>query len=168
MTLGRILAAELAHEAVATRKLLERLPADKKDWKPHPKSMSLGQLAAHVAEVPSWIAPTLQTTEMDFNPPDGRKWEGTAFESVAQVLAVLDKGVAEAKIALEAVSDADLSVVWTMKDAGKAIFAQPRSGCLRGMILNHWYHHRGQLTVYARELGVPLPATYGPSADEKN
>ena len=167
-TLGQILAAELAFEAVATRKLLERLPADKKDWKPHPKSMSLGTLAAHVAEVPSWIAPTLTTTEMDMNPLDGKKWEGLQFESPAQIVAAFDKGVAEAKAALEKVSDTDLAVVWTMKSAGKPVFAQPRMGCLRGMILNHLYHHRGQLTVYARINDVPLPATYGPSADEQS
>lgn len=168
MSLGKTLAEELSWEAVSTRKLLERVPADKKDWKPHPKSMSFGQLAAHVAEVPSWIAPTLATTEMDFNPPSGKKWEGLKFESTAQILAAFDKGVAEAKAALEKATDADLDVIWTMKDAGKTVMGMPRAQCLRSMVLSHLYHHRGQLTVYARINGIPLPAVYGPSADEKS
>lgn len=153
--------AELDQEAGATRKLLERAPADKLEWRPHPRSMSLGQLAMHIATIPGRIAGMANVDLFDFagiNPP--------ALGTTTEILSALETGLAEARTILGSMDDARLMAVWTARKDGKTMMALPRIAVLRTLMLNHWYHHRGQLTVYLRMLEVPVPSVYGPSADE--
>lgn len=152
---------ELEQEAKTTRRVLERVPADKLAWKPHPKSMSLGQLALHVAGSPGNVAQLLAANR-DQPPSFGQPEAKTCDE----VLAAHDASVASATAALKGWDDGKLMETWSMSAGGKTMMAMPRVGMVRAIMLNHWYHHRGQLTVYLRLLGVPLPSVYGPSADE--
>lgn len=153
---------EFDHEMTTTRKLLERVPEDRLDWKPHQKSYTLGQLAQHVATIPMWGAMTLTQTELDLGgaapPPQMR--------TRAELLAAFDQNAANARSALSGKTDGELLVPWTLKNGGQTIFSMPRAGVLRGFVLSHLIHHRGQLSVYLRMQDVPLPSIYGPSADE--
>jgi len=152
---------ELEQEAETTRRVLERVPGDQLAWKPHAKSMSLGQLALHVAMVPGMVAtiaaqPEVQAPEFS-HPTAG---------STAELIPALNASVAKAKEVLGGLDDAALGATWRMKRGEQEVLAIPRGALLRSIMLNHWYHHRGQLSVYLRELDVPLPSIYGPSADE--
>ncbi len=154
---------ELEREAAGTRRLLERIPEDKLDWMPHPKSMPLRKLALHIALIPERITSMLahdsvEMTTLQFDTPPS--------ETVADILAALEKSVAAAKARLAATDDGRAEAVWTMYREGQVFRSMPRIAFARTVLLNHWYHHRGQLTVYLRMLDVPLPATYGSSADE--
>ena len=152
---------ELTGEARTTRRLLERLPEDRFDWKPHAKSMTLGQLSMHIAGLPLGIAMLVErlSVEAPVVPlPSPR--------SRAEVLEALDRSVEEATRRLAAWSDEDLDAEWTLTGGGAPILTMPRGDLLRALMFNHVYHHRGQLTVYLRLLDVPLPPTYGPTADE--
>jgi uncharacterized damage-inducible protein DinB len=162
MAISEALLPEYDHEMSVTRKLLERVPEDKFEWKPHPKSMSLIALATHVATIPSWGAPTLNLPELDLGgaPPN------TAPASRAGLLERFDKNVAETRAALVGKTDAEMMVVWSLKNNGQKIFTMPRAGVWRGFVMNHHIHHRAQLSVYLRLNDVPVPAMYGPSADE--
>lgn len=163
MTHGEQLALELEVEAAGTRKLLERLPDDKFGWQPHEKSMTLGRLAAHLAEMAIWTVPTV---ELDvFDPGDFTPWQS---DSRADMLRKHDGTIAQAAACLRKANDGIWQQTWTFKTDGKTIFSMPRAAVMRTLILNHLIHHRGQLTVYLRLLNVPLPAIYGPSADEQN
>jgi uncharacterized damage-inducible protein DinB len=155
---------EFDHETGTTRRLLERVPEDKLGWKPHQKSMTLGRLAMHLAEMPQWGEMTLKNTEVDFDPASYKPRETKSRE---ELLSVFDQSVAATRKVLEQVSYAELMVVWTMKMNGKPVFSQPRLGVIRTMVMNHMIHHRGQLSVYLRENEVPIPSIYGPSADEQ-
>jgi uncharacterized damage-inducible protein DinB len=152
---------ELEQEAKTTRRVLERLPEAKFSWRPHAKSMSLGQLGLHVAQTPGQVA-KLAKANME-NPPQFQQAEAA---STQELLSALDASVAEAKAALSGWDDAKMMETWSMSAGGKTIMAMPRVGLLRAIMLNHWYHHRGQLVVYLRLLDVPVPSVYGPSADE--
>ncbi len=154
---------ELQHEAVSTRKLFERLPVDKRDWTPHPKSFALGKLATHVAQLVGWISVTCQTTELDMSQP----FPPPAWASNAELVAFFDAQVAQAVKALGATSDADMMVPWTLKMGDKVFFSMPRIQVIRSMAFNHFVHHRGQLSLYLRMNDVPLPNMYGPTADEQ-
>lgn len=156
-----MLLGELAHEAVATRKVLERVPADKLDWRPHPKSMSLGQLSLHIAVLPGNIA-RLAMQDMS----EAVRVPLPPATSTGEVLSALEASLKSANETLHGMSDEKLNSTWRMQANGKELLAIPRAALLRSIMLNHWYHHRGQLTVYLRELGVPLPSVYGPTADE--
>lgn len=161
MTLAQLLAPEFEQEAAITRRLLERIPTDKLAWTPHPKSMTLGKLAGHIAEIPSWINGTLEFTELDmagYVSPDPK--------DTAEILAAFDAAVAAGSPALAAVADADLAVEWTLKMGDMTIFALPRLAVIRTWVINHMVHHRAQLGVYLRLLDVPVPGIYGPSADD--
>ena len=153
---------EFDHEMAVTRKLLERVPEDKFDWKPHPKSMSLVELATHVATIPAWGAPTLNQAELDLGglPPN------TAPASRSDLLARFDTHVAETRAALVGRTDAEMMEVWSLKHNGQKIFTMPRAAVWRAFVLNHHVHHRGQLSVYLRLNDVSVPGMYGPSADE--
>lgn len=166
MTIGQSLLPEFDQEMQSTRKTLERVPDDKWGWKPHEKSGTLGWLACHVGTVPEWIAMTIKTQELDYAPVDGPSYEPPKIENRQQLLAAFDKAAAEARQALSSVSDEEISKNWKLLAGGQEVFTLPRIACIRGMCLNHLYHHRGQLTVYFRLLGVPVPGLYGPSADE--
>jgi uncharacterized damage-inducible protein DinB len=166
MTIGQSLLPEFDQEMQNTRKTLERVPDDKWDWKPHEKSGTVGWLAGHVGTIPDWIAMTINTESLDYAPIDGPAWEAPKITNRKELLAAFDKAAAEARAALSTVSDEDLMKGWTLLAGGQTIFTMPRVACIRGMCLNHLYHHRAQLTVYFRLLGVPVPGLYGPSADE--
>src|SRR5712692_6118914 len=167
MTIGQSILPEFDQEMQNTRKTLERVPDDRWSWKPHEKAGTVGWLAGHVATVPEWITMTLKTEELDYAPVGGPAYSPPKLENRAQILATFDKASAEARAALAAVSDQDIVKNWTLLAGGQTIFAMPRIAVLRGMCLNHLYHHRGQLTVYYRILGVPVPSLYGPSGDEQ-
>jgi len=153
---------EYDHEMTTTRKLLERVPEDKLAWKPHPKSFSLGQLAAHVATIPTWGEMTITKPEIDLGgaPPPG------APPSKAELLASFDKNSSATRSALTGTNDAALMAPWSLKRDGHTIFSMPKAVVWRSFVLNHLVHHRGQLSVYLRLLDVPIPSMYGPSADE--
>jgi uncharacterized damage-inducible protein DinB len=154
---------EFDHEMATTRTVLERLPEDKFDWKPHAKSFSLGALATHVALLPTWATETLLRAAIDLDP---NQPPHSAIPSRGDLLAAFDRNVAAARAALAGKTDAELRAVWSLKRAGRTLFTMPKDAVLRSWVLNHVVHHRGQLTVYLRLLDVPVPSIYGPSADE--
>jgi uncharacterized damage-inducible protein DinB len=157
------LIAELKQEAATTRTCLERIPADKFDWKPHEKSMTMKTLAVHVAEMFGWTPPTLLQPELDFSKMDYKPAEP---KDAAELVELLDKNVAEALDALEKTSDEAYGEPWSLRNGETIYFTMPRAAVMRGMVINHIVHHRGQLTVYLRLNDIPVPSIYGPSADE--
>ncbi len=154
---------ELQQETATTKRVLERVPADKLAWKPHPKSMSLGQLAMHVATIPGGISKLAQVDEFEVNPAN---FNQPGPKDAAEILSALDASVKEAHEYLGAVSESAALGNWRATANGKEVMAMSRAAMLRALMLNHWYHHRGQLSVYLRLLEVPVPVIYGPSADE--
>ena len=163
MRLADSLLQELEMEAATTRRVLERVPDGKMDWKPAPKSRTLGQLALHIATNPGSVASLASmnpATLPNFGAPE------PAATSAAQLLTTLDQSVAQARSILGGMDDVALMEQWRLTAGGNEVMAMPRIAVLRSIMLNHWYHHRGQLSVYLRELDVPLPSIYGPSADE--
>ena len=162
MQINELLIREFDQEMASTQKTLERVPADKWNWKPQEKSGSLGWMAAHVATLPGFTTATIQTHELDVVNAKIPK-----VEKQADLLPTLAKSSQEARAALAGVTDEQLQQMWTLKHNGNVIFSMPRYDVLRGMCFNHLVHHRGQLTMYLRQLNVPVPGLYGPSADEK-
>lgn len=154
---------EIAQEAATTRRVLERIPFDKLAWKPHPKSMALGQLAMHVATIPGGISKMAQMDNFELNPAN---FAPPVPKSKEEILAALDASIETAQQYLGSVSESSAVGTWRLMYNGKELMAMPRVGMLRAIMLNHWYHHRGQLSVYLRLLEVPVPTIYGPSADE--
>lgn len=161
MSIAQALLQELDQEAATTRRVLERVPTGQLGWKPHPKSMSLGQLALHIASTPGAIAQLVQETPREL--PAFSQAEATSTD---EILSALDRSLAEARRLLPTYDDAKMGEIWQLVKGGQPLMSVPRAGVLRMIMLNHWYHHRGQLSVYLRELNVPLPSIYGPSADE--
>jgi uncharacterized damage-inducible protein DinB len=157
---------EFEHEMSNTRKTLERVPDDKFSWKPHEKSMSLGGLATHLANIPSWTKETLARTELDISPPGEPEQRLEEKKSSAELLEAFDQNVSSARAALEAATDEEWQEKWSLLMGGKTIFTLPRTAVMRGFVMNHLIHHRAQLGVYLRLLDVPVPSIYGPSADE--
>jgi len=155
--------AELAQEAAVTRRLLELVPPDKLAWKPHRKSMSLGQLALHVASLPGATSGMLDRDRFNADQAD---FTPATPAAAGELLPTLDGAVALAKERVDSWDDAKAGAPWFLFRKGEAILSDPRIAVARRLMLNHWYHHRGQLTVYLRLLDVPLPATYGRSADD--
>jgi uncharacterized damage-inducible protein DinB len=155
--------AEFREEAATTKRVLERVPKEKLGWKPHPKSMSLGQLAWHVAKVPGDLARITQQDSFDvsqgtFVPPQPK--------NIDEILAAYEESVRDAVKCLEEMTDERARGNWRLMHKDRQLLNAPRIGILRSIMLNHWYHHRGQLSVYLRLLDVPVPVIYGPSADE--
>jgi uncharacterized damage-inducible protein DinB len=163
MPIADVLLPEFDHEIATTRKLLERVPNDKFDWKPHDKSMSLGQLATHVATLPSWGQMTMGQSEFDLSSPVDRPEP----KNQSELLAAFDTITAQTRAAIAGKADAEFMAPWTLKHTGKTVFTMPKAAVLRSFVLNHLIHHRGQLSVYLRLNDVPLPSIYGPSADER-
>lgn len=161
MALADALIQELEQEAQTTKRVLERVPDDKLGWKPHAKSMSLGQLALHVAETPATVA---EIALKDSVPVPG--FEQASAASAADLVPALERSVAKARQIVGGIDDAAMMATWKVTKDGQEVMAVPRVGLLRSIMLNHWYHHRGQLSVYLRLLDVPVPSIYGPSADE--
>jgi uncharacterized damage-inducible protein DinB len=153
--------AEFDTEMAVTRRVLERVPTDKGAWKPHAKSFALGHLAQLVSSMPGWITQTLRDTSIDL-----AKGSGYSLEPTTTLVAGFDKGVREARAALESVVGSALDVSWSLKRGDQVLMTMPRGEVTR-QHLNHLIHHRGQLTVYLRLLDVPVPSIYGPTADEK-
>ena len=156
------LLAELEQEAQTTRRQLERIPQEHLTWRPHPKSMSLGQLALHVATVPGNVA-EIAAVDVVPTPPTFHQPEAA---TAAELVPTLNESVAKAKRALGGFDDAKMGATWRLQNNGKDVMSMPRVAVVRAIMLNHWYHHRGQLQVYLRLLNVPVPSVYGPTADE--
>lgn len=163
MTMSQALLPEFDHEMKLTRKALERVPDDKFDWKPHAKSMSMGRLAGHLAELPAFGTAIITTDGMNF---DKGEYKPAVVANRAEVLALFDKNVAAAREAIAGATDDHLRQPWHLIYQEKKLFEAPRAAALRGMAMNHIVHHRGQLSVYLRLNDVPVPSIYGPSADE--
>lgn len=153
---------ELEQEAQTTRRVLERVPDDKLDWRPHPKARTLGELALHIATVPGGVA-ELVGTQSTVQAP---QFSEPKPKSASELIPTLDESIAKAKKLLGGMDDAALMETWRMMKGERELLAVPRVAMLRSIMLNHWYHHRGQLSVYLRELDVAIPSIYGPSADE--
>ncbi|HEX4955155.1 MAG TPA: DinB family protein [Thermoanaerobaculia bacterium] len=167
MSISQTLLPEIDHEMAKTRKTLERLPEDKVDFVPHDKSMPLGKLALHIAEMVGWGADTMLCTEYNMNPPDGPAYQPPAFEGREALLATFEANLARFRAEVEKAPDAAWGEMWSLKSGDMTYFTMPRAAVIRDMILNHIIHHRAQLGVYYRLVGVPVPALYGPSADEQ-
>jgi uncharacterized damage-inducible protein DinB len=156
------LLAELEQEADTTRRVLERIPQAHLSWRPHPKSMSLGQLALHVATVPGSVAEAAARDVL----PEPPAFVHPEAAAVSELVPSLTESVAKAKRALGGFDDASMNATWRLQSGGKDILAMPRAAFVRAIMLNHWYHHRGQLLVYLRLLNQSVPSVYGPTADE--
>lgn len=161
MSITQAMLQEFESEAATTRRVLERVPADKLNWKPHPKSMSLGVLALHVAASPGTIIGWCAEDETHF-----KGEPSPAPTSTAEILAAHDASVKRVKETLPQIGDEGLNRMWTAKAGGQTLMTMPKTALARTIVMNHWVHHRGQLSVYLRLLDVPVPSIYGPSADE--
>ena len=167
MSIAQSLMPEFDQEMAGARKVLERVPEDKLEWKPDPKSMSMGRLAQHVAELAGWGKETMTKTELDLDP------EGKGFKppppptSRQELLDLLDKNVAASRPVIAGASDSDFMTPWSLLITKRVMMTMPRIAVMRNFVMNHMIHHRAQLTVYLRLTGVPVPGLYGPSADEK-
>ncbi len=160
---SQALVNELEREAVSTRRLLERVPADQLDWQPHPKSMTLGQLAFHLANIPGNIS---KMGRLDAFDAATANFTPASPPSADALLPALDSSLAEARSFLDGLNEESSDAPWRLTVGEREMFTIPRSEVVRTLMLNHWYHHRGQLAVYLRLLDVPVPAVYGRSADE--
>jgi len=158
--------AELEHESATTRRLLERVPEEKMGWKPHEKSMTLSRLSGHIAELPGWSKTILADDEFHMDRESRHGYRAHRPETTAELLRVHDENVAGYRAAAEGVSDEHLRGRWKMYAGGKVLLDMTRTVALRSFVMNHLIHHRGQLSVYLRLLGVPLPPIYGPTADD--
>jgi uncharacterized damage-inducible protein DinB len=156
------LLAELEHEAVATARVLERVPQEHLSWRPHARSMSLGQLALHVATIPGNVAELVSVDTI----PDVPQFIQAEAATAAELVPTLTASVARARQVLGGFDDTRMGATWRLMTGGQEIMAMPRAAVARMIMLNHWYHHRGQLLVYLRMHDVPLPSVYGPTADE--
>lgn len=163
MAINDGLLGELDYEMISTRKVLERIPADKFDWKPHEKSMTMGELANHLVEMFSWYKITLETDELDL----AAGYEQPKATSAEDLTAIFDKNAAEAKESLQKSSPEVFSELWTLRSGEHVIFTMPKMANLRTFVGNHIVHHRAQLALYLRLNDIPVPSIYGPSADEK-
>jgi len=166
MALNEALLAEFEHEMANTRKILERVPDDKFDWKPHAKSMPVRQLALHLALFPSWTTEIFDRTSLDIAPPGQPPYQPPVVNSRKELLEIFDRDLAKARKGLEGAGDRQLLENWTLLAGGKTIFTMPRMAALRSMVMNHMIHHRAQFGVYLRLNDIPVPGLYGPSADE--
>lgn len=166
MALRDGLLAQFDHEMVGTRNTLERVPEGKPDWAPHPKSMKMGRLAGHLAELPGWTVETITRDSLDIHPANGPQFQPLVMTSRAQLLEAFDKNAAAARAALAGASDENLLGSWALLAGGQQIFSMPRLAVLRSFVLSHIIHHRAQLGVYLRMNDVQVPSLYGPSADE--
>lgn len=161
MPIADTLLQELEQESAATRRVLERVPDAHLAWRPHPKSFSLGELAMHVAQIPGSVA--MLSTKSPVAPPEFKQ---QSAKRSADLVPAMDESISMARSAIGGYSDAQMMDTWRLVAGDREILAMPRAVFLRSIMLNHWYHHRGQLLVYLRQLNVPVPSVYGPTADE--
>lgn len=168
MTIGEGMLLEYDPEMATTRRVLERVPFDKADWKPHQKSFTMAQLAGHIRDMAGWAGVTVQSDSLDLEPPGGPAFEPPPPPaSKEELLESFDKAVAQGREAIAGATDQAMAQPWSLLRGGQAMFTMPRVAVLRAMILSHMIHHRGQLSVYLRMNDVPVPSIYGPSADEQ-
>ena len=164
MALKDAFIAELKHETALTKKILERVPIDQKDWKPHEKSMSIGRLATHIAETIAWVSTIRNIDDFDFMAKPFKFHVAGSQEELLQIFQTnLDNAIAD----LSAMTDEDFEKIWTVRRGEQVVYQLPKKIAVRGWAFNHQFHHRGQLSVYLRLLNVPVPGMYGPSADER-
>jgi uncharacterized damage-inducible protein DinB len=163
MAIKDALLPEFDHEMAVARKVIERVDANQLGWQPHEKSMTLGRLATHIAEIPMWGVTILG--EPEFNMVSG-SYTPTKCDTVAEILALFDAQTTKIRALLDTKTDAELMSIWAFKQDGKELFAMPRAAAWRSWVMNHLIHHRGQLSVYLRQTGSKVPSIYGPSADE--
>lgn len=166
MSIAQNMLGEFDNEMANTRKTLERVPEDKLNYAPDPKSMKLGRLAGHIAEMVGWGVLTLSADHFDLDPDGTGSFKAFAATSREQLLAEFDKNAKEARAALEKATDPEMLAEWKLQAHGNTLMAMPRVAVIRVMVMNHIIHHRAQLCVYYRLNGIPVPALYGPSADE--
>ena len=166
MSIGKSLLPEFEHEMANTRKTLERVPDSRFEYKPHAKSPTMGWLAGHLANLPSWIIITFDRDELDVAPKEGEAMKLPVPKNTREVLEIFDKNVAAAKEKLSSASDDAFMQPWSLKARGEVKFTMPKVAVVRGFVLNHIIHHRAQLGVYLRLNDLPVPSIYGPSADE--
>jgi len=166
MAIKDVLLPEYDHEMATARKLLERVPMTDAQWKPHEKSMSLGQLATHLVEIPGWGGSIIGSSSVDLaaNP----EFEHPTFHTNEALLSAFDRNVSTTRDLIASRSDAEMMETWTLKHGDKVLMSLPKAGVLRSFLMNHLIHHRGQLSVYIRLKNIPVPSIYGPSADEQS
>lgn len=164
MAINQAFLGELQHENNTTKRLFERIPDEKLAWKPHDKSWTMGELASHIAEMGQWIQTTITQPELDFATGQYQPFKGQSMEEITKKH---DENMAEAMKTIQGASDEVMMTPWKMRNGEQVILDMPRAAVLRGTILNHLYHHRGQLSVYMRMNDIPLPPMYGPTADEQ-
>ena len=165
MKMTEFLLAELDREVERSRRALEQVPEGKYDWKPHEKSMIFGYLANMVATIPSWVAMEINQDELDVAPASGGKIEQKRMDTSDELLKALDKAAADARLAFAKTTDEHLMTNWRLLARGQVAMEAPRHVMIQDTI-NHWSHHRGQMTVYLRLMGAKVPSIYGPSADD--
>lgn len=168
MSQSQSLLPEFDHEMSNTRRTLERIPDDKLTWKAHPKSNTIGWVGMHLAEIPGWVDAVLSQDSMDVAPVGGQPYRTPTATSRQDILDRFDKNVAAARAAIAAASDERFMQPWSLLMGGKALFTMPRAAVLRSFVLSHSIHHRAHLCVYLRLNDIPVPALYGPSADEQS
>jgi uncharacterized damage-inducible protein DinB len=166
MRIADLLLPEYDAEMAITRRVLERVPDDRGEWKPHPKAFPMAHLAQLVSMLPDWVVKTMEQTELDIAPKDGPR-TGYTIEKTATLLAAFDKNAKAGRASLAKAKDEDFQVPWTLKAAGNAVLTQPRYMIVRQMVLNHLVHHRAQLGIYLRLTDQKVPQMYGPTADER-
>ena len=164
MSYAETVLPEFDQEMANTRKVLERIPDDKLDWQPHPKSHTIGWNAIHIAEIPNWLVMVLNTPSLDIAPVGGEAYTAPKVTNRAEILDLFDRNVAAARKAITEATD--VTSPWSLLASGNTIFTMPRSAVIRSMVLNHLIHHRSHLIVYLRLNDVPVPGMYGPSGDE--
>ncbi|HEY7327666.1 MAG TPA: DinB family protein [Gemmataceae bacterium] len=157
---------EFEREMANTRKVLERVPENKMDWKAHQKSNTIGWNANHLVEIPGWVEGMLTQPSWDFAPATGEPYQSPDVKTRRELLEVFDRNVASAHKAIAAVKDEDMMQPWSLLQTGKTLFTMPRAAVIRGFVLNHLIHHRAILCVYLRMNDIPVPGMYGPSGDE--
>jgi uncharacterized damage-inducible protein DinB len=168
MKISDALLPEFDQEMASTRKTLERVPEDKFDWRPHPKSFTMIALATHIANMVGWTVNIMAEDSFDVAPPGAPPYKEEPVASKKELLERFDKAVGAARAAIAGASDEHLMATWALLQGGKTMFTMPRIVCLRSFIMSHTIHHRAQLGVYLRLNDIPVPAIYGPSADEQS
>lgn len=163
MTISQMLLPEFDQEMTNTRALLECVPEDKFAWKPHEKSMTMGRLASHVAEMPTWAVYTISQDKLELTP----EMKPFSASTKKELIDAFSANIASARKAIAGASDEDLGKTWSLIYGGKPVMTMPRAAVLRTMVMSHIIHHRGQLSVYLRLNNIPIPGMYGPSADAR-
>jgi uncharacterized damage-inducible protein DinB len=166
MSYAETVLPEFDQEMANTRKVIERIPDDKLDWQPHPKSHTIGWNANHLANLPDWVVHTLAKPSLDIAPVGGEPYQLPKLTTKAEILEAFDRNVAAARKSLTAATDQEMGSAWTLLKAGQPLFTMPRTAVVRSFVLNHIVHHRAILCVYLRLNDVPVPGMYGPSGDE--